>query len=90
MTKPMTMQQFFATFPDDEACLDHLFVTRYGERNVQCPKCSKVGKFYRIAADAGLLLFMVRPSHSPHGRHPVREVPHQRSSAGTTPCTCSP
>ena len=47
MSKPMTVQQFFALFPDDDTCLDHLFRTRFGEQ-IACPKCAKVSKFYRL------------------------------------------
>lgn len=47
--KPPTRAQFDARFPDDDACLDHLMITRYG-RKFACPKCEKVGTFYRIKA----------------------------------------
>ena len=50
MTKPLTVQQFFALFPDDDTCLDHLFRTRFGEQ-VLCGKCHRISKFYRIAAE---------------------------------------
>ncbi len=39
---------FMKKFPDDDSCLDHLMVTRYGE-TTKCPKCEKEGKFSRIA-----------------------------------------
>lgn len=48
MTKAMTIQDFFQQFPDDDACLDHLFRTRYGDEPV-CPKCGQVGKFGKLA-----------------------------------------
>lgn len=38
---------FMKKFPDDDSCLDHLMVTRYGE-SIKCPKCKKEGKFSRI------------------------------------------
>ena len=50
MTKPLTVQQFFQLFPDDTTCLDHLFRARFGEQ-VQCPKCNKVSKFYRLESE---------------------------------------
>lgn len=50
MTKPMTMQQFFATFPSDDVCLDHLFKQRFGEI-ISCPKCKKTSKFHRLASE---------------------------------------
>jgi transposase len=46
----MTVQEFFSIFPDDDTCLDHLFRTRFGEQ-VQCPKCNRISKFYRIQAE---------------------------------------
>jgi transposase-like protein len=48
MPKATTVQQFMALFPDDDACLEHLFKTRFGE-TVQCPKCGKVSKFHRLS-----------------------------------------
>lgn len=50
MSKALTIQQFFAKFPDDDTCLDHLFRTRFGEQ-VQCPKCDKISKFYRLTSE---------------------------------------
>ncbi len=47
MAKSFTVQDFFKRFPDDDACLEHLFRTRFGDQ-VQCPKCAKIGKFHRI------------------------------------------
>lgn len=47
MTKPLTVQQFFKQFPDDDTCLEHLFRVRFGEQ-VTCPKCDKTGKFHRV------------------------------------------
>lgn len=50
MTKPITMQEFFAQFPDDDTCLDHLMAQRYGKA-FECPKCRRFGRFYRFAAE---------------------------------------
>lgn len=47
MTKPLTVQEFFKRFPDDDSCLEHLMRTRYGQ-TLDCPKCGKHGKFHRI------------------------------------------
>jgi len=47
MTKPLSVLQFFKEFPDDSTCLDHLMKVRYGE-SLDCPKCSKHGKFHRV------------------------------------------
>lgn len=43
----LSVQDFFKRFPTDEACLDHLMRTRFGE-TLACPKCKRVGKFSRL------------------------------------------
>ncbi|MGD9544980.1 transposase [Methylocystis sp.] len=48
MPKSITVREFFAQFPDDDACLSHLFTQRYGE-NVQCERCGEVGKFRKLS-----------------------------------------
>ncbi len=45
--KPKTIQQFFKQFPDDAACLKHLFDTRFGQEHV-CPKCESTNKWYQL------------------------------------------
>ncbi|MFH1157760.1 MAG: IS1595 family transposase [Pseudomonadota bacterium] len=48
--KTLSVQDFFKMFPDDEACLEHLFKTRFGNgQEVACPKCGEIGKFRRLA-----------------------------------------
>lgn len=49
-TKPLTVRQFFQQFPDDEACLEHLFNIRFGQGYV-CPRCERDAKWYRIKAE---------------------------------------
>lgn len=46
--KPLNIQEFFARFPDDDACLDHLLEVRYG-RESDCPKCGAETKWYRLS-----------------------------------------
>lgn len=74
--KNLTVQQFFAAFPDDATCLDHLMVTRYG-LTIECPKCWKRGKFSRLTKI---------PAYScpncGHHVHPMAGTPFERS---TTP-----
>src|SRR3990167_8203671 len=45
MLKHTTIQGFNKEFPDDDACLEHIFNFRY-VKNYECPKCHKKG-FYR-------------------------------------------
>ena len=42
-----SMQAFYATFPNEEACLLHVFRSRFGA-NPTCPKCGAVRRWYRI------------------------------------------
>lgn len=43
----MNIQQFFDLFPDDDACLEHLFHVRYGD-SPKCSRCGESGKFKRL------------------------------------------
>lgn len=45
-----TIREFLAQFSDDEACLQHLFDTRFGQGHV-CPACNRKSKWYRIKAE---------------------------------------
>ena len=49
MQKPMTIRQFFKLFPTEDACLEHVMRTRYGQRHA-CVKCGKSAHHYRLAA----------------------------------------
>ena len=41
-----TVSDFLKKFPDDNACIDHLFQRKYTDSC--CPKCEKKTKFYRV------------------------------------------
>lgn len=43
-----TIREFFQRFPDDEACLVHIFNARFGERHV-CRACGVNATFHRLA-----------------------------------------
>lgn len=45
--KPITLNQFKARFPDDDACLEHVMRVRYGDR-FDCPKCGREAHYYRV------------------------------------------
>ena len=45
--KQTSVRQFFKQFPDDDACLEHLFNVRFGQGHV-CPKCEREAKWYRL------------------------------------------
>ena len=48
MAKALTIQDFFKKFPDDAACLAHIFSLRYGYE-FPCPKCGVVGAFRKLS-----------------------------------------
>jgi transposase len=50
MSKPQTIRAFFKQFPDDEACLNHLFEIRFGQ-GFECPSCGRASKWFRIKAE---------------------------------------
>lgn len=45
--KQTNVRQFFAQFPNDDACLEHLFNVRFGQGH-ECPKCEREAKWYRL------------------------------------------
>jgi len=63
--KNLTVQQFFKKFPDDEACLKHLFDVRFGQGH-SCPKCGRSAKWYRIKAERAYSC-----GHCGHHLHPT-------------------
>ncbi len=68
----VTIQDFFKHFPDDDACLDHLMKTRFGEK-LDCPKCGKYGRFTRLKK---------HPAYScscGHHIHPMVGTPFEKS-----------
>lgn len=44
----ISFYQFRERFPDDDACLHHVMVTRYGGTEFDCPKCERASKFHRV------------------------------------------
>ena len=42
-----TITDFFDRFPNDDKCLDHLWLIRFGG-DYKCPKCALLGKFHRV------------------------------------------
>lgn len=60
-------------FPDDAACLDHLFETRFG-KDVVCQKCGEIGKFKRLAK------LPAYTCNCGNHIHPMVGTPFERSS----------
>ena len=48
--KPITVREFFKQYPTDEACLAHLFETRFGQGH-ECPKCKREAKWYPLSKE---------------------------------------
>ncbi|WP_037374342.1 IS1595 family transposase [Sediminimonas qiaohouensis] len=48
--KQTNVRQFFQQFPNDDACLEHLFNVRFGQGHV-CPKCERAAKWYRLQSE---------------------------------------
>ena len=48
MAKSLTIQDFFTRFPDNDACIAHLFDLRFGA-DFPCPKCGEIGKFRKLS-----------------------------------------
>ncbi|MEG3144589.1 IS1595 family transposase [Sphingomonas sp. RT2P30] len=46
--KAPTLRDFQAQFPTEEACLEHLMRTRYGDRH-DCAGCGKSAHYYRVS-----------------------------------------
>lgn len=44
----LSVREFFARFPTDDACLDHVMEVRYGLRH-PCDKCLSLSTFHRLA-----------------------------------------
>jgi transposase len=44
----MNVKEFFEQFPDDDACIEHLFKLRYGY-DFGCPKCGEVSKYHKLS-----------------------------------------
>ena len=69
----LTVTDFFRQFPTDDACLEHLWNIRFGDE-VECEKCGKVGKFYRLRKE---------PAYScprcGHHIHPMVGTPFAKS-----------
>ncbi len=45
--KQLTVTQLRKMFPDDDACLEHIFRARYGETLI-CSGCEREAKYYRV------------------------------------------
>lgn len=75
MPKQITVHEFFAQFPTDDACLEHLMSVRYGDR-IACPKCSKEGRFARLRNEPA---FCCPQPNCGHHIHPMVGTPFENT-----------
>jgi transposase len=77
MAKSMTLKQFQARFPTDDACLNHLFKTRYGHE-ITCPKCGQIDTFHRLSKMPAFTC------NCGHHIHPMAGTPFQSTRTPLT------
>jgi transposase-like protein len=73
--KKLTVQDFFKRFPNEDACLEHVMLLRYGiKRDCLNPKCGKPTEYYRLTN---------RPAYScrfcGHHIYPCAGTPFERT-----------
>ena len=73
MTKAPTLRQFQDRFPTEESCLEHLKLTRFGERH-ECEKCGKDAQFYRVQKRRSYAC-----EHCGHQIYPTAGTPFHRT-----------
>ena len=73
-----TVTDFFRLFPTDDACLEHLWNIRFGDE-VECEKCGKVGKFYRLRKEPAYSCPRCGHHIHPDGWDTIRKEPHAAS-----------
>lgn len=62
-----SVREFFARFPTEEACLEHIMSVRFGGTRLDCPKCGVVGAtFHKLATRR-----VYSCSHCGHGIAPT-------------------
>ena len=72
-SKTFTITDFFARFPDDDACLEHLMRSRYGDTQT-CTKCGKTGQFAKLTKMPAWAC-----PWCGHHIHPMKGTPFERT-----------
>jgi transposase-like protein/predicted RNA-binding Zn-ribbon protein involved in translation (DUF1610 family) len=61
-----TVRDFFARFPTEEACLEHIMAVRFGGTTMFCPSCGVEGQFHKLrdrrVYACGECLFQIAPT----------------------------
>lgn len=69
-----TFYEFQEQFPDDDACLEHIMTARFGGTEIECPKCKRHGKFYKMTRERAYVC-----QHCKHQLHPTVGTIMERS-----------
>ncbi|WP_397506129.1 IS1595 family transposase [Qipengyuania sp. R86523] len=69
----LTLRKFQDRFPTEESCLEHLKLTRFGERH-ECEKCDKDAQFYRVQKRRSYAC-----EHCGHQIYPTAGTPFHRT-----------
>ena len=69
----LTLRKFQDRFPTEESCLEHLKLTRFGERH-ECEKCGKDAQFYRVQKRRSYAC-----EHCGHQIYPTARTPFHRT-----------
>ena len=77
MAKSMTLKQLQARFPTDDACLNHLFKTRFGHE-ITCPKCGQIDTYHRLSKMPAFTC------NCGHHIHPMAGTPFQSTRTPLT------
>jgi len=77
MDKSLTLKQFQALYPTDDACLAHIFRVRFGDEPV-CPKCGQVNTFHRLKK------MPAYTCNCGHHLHPMAGTPFQSTRTPLT------
>lgn len=62
-----SVREFFARFPDEQACLEHIMAVRFGGTKLDCPSCGSVNvQFHKLRERrvyaCGECLFQIAPT----------------------------
>lgn len=44
----LSVRDFFARFPDEQACLEHIMAVRFGGTTIACPSCGVENEFHKL------------------------------------------
>ena len=63
-------------YPTDDACLEGIMTLRYGGTNLDCPKCHRHGRFYRMSRERAYICQYCKFQLFSLCRHAYAPFPH--------------